>query len=183
MKKVVFLLLIAILLFTTFIFTKYSLNSEQVQQSPQTSFQLLSPVFLEKQFIPEKYSCNGENVNPRLIIQGPPEDTQSFVLIVDDLNTRPEKWIHWILFNIPPETQTIEENSFPANSINAKNSWGENKYGGPCPPFGTHNYVFRLYALDTKINLEQTTTREEIEEAMHNHILAETSLTGLYSSK
>ena len=183
MKKVVSLFLLVILLFATFIFVKYSFDSPQVQQSPSRSLKLMSPEFLEKEFIPDKYTCNGQNTNPPLIIQNIPQNTASFVLIVDDLNSRPEKWIHWILFNIPAETQIIAENSFPAGAVSALNSWGKNNYGGPCPPFGTHNYVFRLYALKTNLDLDQTATRQQVESAMQDNILDETTLTGLYSSK
>ena len=187
MQKVVVLLLAAILIFSALLFTKYSFdgitgNVQQMQQSP-ILLELTSPSFSEKGFIPEKYTCNGEKTSPPLIIQNVPENTVSLVLIMYDLNTRPEKWVHWVLFNIPAETRYIAEDSFPASSLNAKNSWGINSYGGPCPPFGTHNYIFTLYALDTKLNLDQTATKKEIEAAMQEHILEETSLTGLYSHK
>ena len=110
---------------------------------------LKSPAFENGAEIPSRYTCDGENINPTLIIENVPEGVKSLVLIMDDPDaTGGATWDHWLLWNIPPETKEISENSVPAGAIQGKTSWGTNKYGGPCPPKGSspHRYMFKLYA-------------------------------------
>ena len=138
---------------------------------------LVSPNFSHKEFIPAKFSCKGNNVNPELIIEDAPENTVSFVLVMDDPDAPGGTWDHWIVWNI---TKTkIEENSVPG--IQGVNSWGNNKYGGPCPPSGTHKYSFKIYSLDTKLDIPENSRKIDVEKAMKNHILAKSELIGLFS--
>ena len=127
--------------------------------------------------IPKKYTCQGEDINPLLKIEGIPQETVSLVLINDDPDAPGGTWDHWIVINIAP-TQTIAENSVPGTQ--GKNSWGRNDYGGPCPPSGTHRYFFKLYALDTQLNLSEGASKKEVENAIKGHILEQTELIGLY---
>ncbi len=146
-------------------------------------FELKCSAFKNNEFIPSFFTCDGQDVNPLLEIKNPPENTKSFVLIVDDPDaTGGKTWDHWLLFNIPPKTQYINQNSVPIGALQGKNSWGKIKYGGPCPPKGSrpHRYFFKLYALDTMLDLEEGATKEEIEKAMADHIIEETFLIGLY---
>ncbi|MFC1698059.1 YbhB/YbcL family Raf kinase inhibitor-like protein [Nanoarchaeota archaeon] len=129
--------------------------------------------------IDSKYTCDGQDVSPPLDISGVPEEAESLVLVVDDPDAPVGTWDHWILFNIPVSTSRIEEGG--SAGVSGKNSWGKLGYGGPCPPSGVHRYVFKLYALNTKLDLEEGASKDQIEDAMENHILAKTELVGVYS--
>jgi Raf kinase inhibitor-like YbhB/YbcL family protein len=136
-----------------------------------------SPEFKNNQKIPPKYTCSGEDVNPQLNITDIPEETKSLVLIVDDPDAPMGDWVHWIVWNIPP-TNKIEEKSVPG--VEGINDFGKHSYGGPCPPSGTHRYFFKVYALDTQLNLRVHSRKKDLEYAMTGHILAQGKLVGLY---
>jgi hypothetical protein len=140
---------------------------------------LTSPAFENNNTIPEKYTCDGDNVNPQLIIQGVPSEAKTLVLIVDDPDAG--AWVHWILFNIPANVANIDEDSVPSGAVQAMNSFNKNSYGGPCPPSGTHRYIFKLYALDNELGLDENSEKPDIEKAMQGHIVAQTKLAGLYA--
>lgn len=127
--------------------------------------------------IPKKYTGDGEDVNPPLSIEGIPEGAKSLVLIVEDPDAPQRTWDHWLVWNIPPDDR-IEENSIPG--VQGMNSWKKNSYGGPQPPFGTHRYYFKVYALDTMLNLNPDARKKDVENAMEKHILAKGELVGLY---
>jgi Raf kinase inhibitor-like YbhB/YbcL family protein len=91
-------------------------------------------------------------------------------------------WDHWVVFNIPPDTTHIPENTNPHGTL-GKNSWGENRYQGPAPPDREHRYFFKLYALDTKLSLLQGATKHAVEQAMQGHILVQAELMGRYVKK
>ncbi|HPP66516.1 MAG TPA: YbhB/YbcL family Raf kinase inhibitor-like protein [bacterium] len=143
---------------------------------------ITSPAFQHNTMIPAKYTCEGTNVNPPLVIEKIPEKTKSLVLIVDDPDAPMGTWTHWIVFNIPCKATKIEieENSIPG--IQGLNDFKKITYGGPCPPSGTHRYFFRIYALDTSLNLKEGTKRQDLEQAMHQHILAYAEFIGLYKN-
>ncbi len=136
-----------------------------------------SPVFENKKPIPSKYTCDGDDVNPPLTIEGVPKETKSLVLIVDDPDAPMGTYDHWISWNIPP-TSTIEENTAPGTE--GINDFRKHSYGGPCPPGGTHRYFFKIYALDTKLDLDSNSRKKDVEKAMQGHILAKGELVGLY---
>jgi len=141
---------------------------------------IISPAFENKKPIPRKYTCDGDDVNPTLNISGVPEATKSLVLIVDDPDAPMGTWDHWIVWNIPP-TNKIEENTVPG--VEGLNDSRKHSYSGPCPPSGTHRYFFKVYALDTKLNLAPNSRKKDIEKAMKGHILAQGELVGLYSRR
>jgi hypothetical protein len=148
--------------------------------------QIKSSAFKDGEFIPEKFTCDGENVNPLLEIKNLPGGTKSLTLIMDDPDaTSGVTWDHWILFNIDPKSQYIAEDNVPAGALQGKSSWGRASYGGPCPPRGAkpHRYMFKLYALDTLLDLTEGATKQEIEKAIENHIIDQTTLIGLYGRK
>ena len=138
---------------------------------------LKSPEFKNNEYIPKRFTCSGENVNPALIIEATPTDTKSLALIFDDPDAPSGDWVHWMVFDMPVVSK-IEENSMPGKQ--GVNDFGRIGYGGPCPPFGTHRYIFKAYALDTKLNLEEGLAKADLEKAMAGHILAKAELTGLY---
>lgn len=138
-----------------------------------------SLAFENNKLIPKKYSCDGEEVNPPLIIAGIPDGTKSLVLLVDDPDAPRGTFDHWVMWNIPPATN-VAENSVPGTE--GLNSAGEHKYIGMCPPYGTHRYFFKVYALNTKLTLNANATRKkDLEKAMQGHILAKGELVGLYA--
>ena len=138
-----------------------------------------STAFENKQAIPRKYTCDAEDVNPPLTINGIPAETKSIVLIVEDPDAPAGLWIHWLVWNTPPTTTTIKENSIPGTE--GLNTNGNRSYSGPCPPSGTHRYFFKVYALDTKLELPQNSTKKDVEKAMQSHVIAQGELMGVYS--
>jgi Raf kinase inhibitor-like YbhB/YbcL family protein len=142
---------------------------------------LSSVSFQENGNIPFKFTCNGENVNPKLSISDIPEGTKSLTLVVDDPDAH--GWVHWLVFNISPATALIEEDSVPKGAVQGKTGFGNNLYGGPCPPSGIHRYEFKLYALNSTLDIGETATKKDVESAMQGHIMARAILTGLYEQK
>lgn len=141
-----------------------------------------SPEFDNGGRIPEKYGYAKENVNPPLRIQDVPRDAESLVLIVDDpdaVEPVGKIWDHWVLFNIDPGTREIDEGEAPG--VEGENDYGELGYGGPNPPDREHTYVFRIYALDKQLDLEEGCSRAEAEAAMKTHIIEKSTLDGRYS--
>lgn len=136
-----------------------------------------SPVFEHEDHIPKKYTCEGENINPPVTIQGIPKETVSLALIMEDPDAPRGIFVHWVVWNIQP-TETIEEKSLPGAI--AKNSKGEFGYTGPCPPSGTHRYFFKVYALDSLLDLHDDVDKQMVEQALHDHVLAYGELMGLY---
>jgi Raf kinase inhibitor-like YbhB/YbcL family protein len=138
--------------------------------------ELKSPEFKDKEYIPKKFTCRGENINPALIIESIPSEAKSLALIIDDPDAPGGDWVHWVVFNIPVISR-IEEGSAPGKQ--GITDFGRMRYDGPCPPFGTHRYMFKIYALDTMLNLTEGVTKAELEKAMDGHMLAKAELTGL----
>jgi len=159
---------------------------------------LLSPAFSHNESIPTQYTCDGANISPALAWSDAPDGTQSFALIVDDIDSPNKVWVHWVVFNIPLTVDSIVENAgasgeevaflqgstdFNGAPYFAKATKGLRKWGGPCPPSGTHHYHFTLYALDTMLDLPVGATKEQLLSAMHGHILEQTTLIGTYQRK
>ena len=166
------------ILFVLFIFLFASSIPAQKNQEEGAAMKLTSPAFEHNQMISKKFTCQGNDVNPELNIAGIPAGAKSLALIVDDPDAPMGTWVHWVVFNIPPSDVKIKENSIPG--IQGYNDFGRNNYGGPCPPSGTHRYFFKLYALDTELDLKEGVKKQELEKAMEGHILVKTELIGLY---
>ena len=146
-------------------------------------FRISSPAFQHNGHIPAKHTCDGANVNPELIIENVPAGTKSLALIMEDPDAPAGLWVHWAVWNINPNIGKLAAHAEPREAVIGKNSWGHNQYGGPCPPSGTHRYMFRMFALDTTIDIPGTSGKEDLEAAMEGHVLSEALLTGLYSKK
>jgi len=144
---------------------------------------ITSPAFNMNGAIPSRYTCDGEDVNPPLLIENLPPGTQSLALIVDDPDAPRGTWVHWVVWNLGPETREIAKNTLPPNALQGMNDFRRQAYGGPCPPSGTHRYFFKLYALDTKIKLGAGTNKAALEAAIQGHVLAKTELVGRYTRK
>lgn len=149
-----------------------------------TDLILESDAFQDGKKIPRKYGYKNSNINPPLKIKGIPQKTKSLVLIMDDpdaMGAVGKIWIHWVIWNIEPTTIEIKEDSIPTGSIQGKTDFGEIGYGGPAPPDKEHTYIFKLYALDNKLNLNTGASKTDVEKSMKNHILAQARLIGKYS--
>jgi Raf kinase inhibitor-like YbhB/YbcL family protein len=145
---------------------------------------LSSEAFKQNGKIPSKFTCQGLDINPPLEISDVPENTQSLTLIMDDPDV-PERirkdrmWVHWVTFNIDPQTRTIKEGISTLGTI-GQNTGGMSRYMGPCPPDKEHRYFFKLYALDCMLPLKEGATKEEVLKAMEGHILAQSELIGRF---
>ena len=147
--------------------------------SGPNDFQLTSPAFEANADIPPKYTCNGRDVNPPLTFKNVPAETKSLALTVSDPDAPAGRWSHWVVYNIPPKTVEIFENTNPGTE--GLNDFGKYTYGGPCPPGGKlHHYIFRLYALDTILSIKEGRTLNEVEKSLRGHIIAKTELIGTY---
>lgn len=149
------------------------------------AFEIRSSAFKHGEPIPRRYTCDGDDVSPPLEWTDPPDGTKSFVLINDDPDAPAGTWVHWVLFNIPATARSLPEGvsddrEFPDGSRNGRNSWNRLGYGGPCPPSGTHRYFFKLYALDTVLDLPPGATKAQVLDAIEGHVLAQAELMGTY---
>ena len=147
--------------------------------------EVTSTAFREGNTIPKKYTGDGDDVSPPLQWGNPPEGTTSLALICDDPDAPRKTWVHWVLFNLPPETRELPEGvsgkNLPAGAKQGVNDFGNTGYGGPSPPKGKpHRYCFKLFALDTPLNLQAGATKEQVVQAMKGHTLAEGQLMGVY---
>ena len=136
-----------------------------------------SMAFANKHYIPYRYTCDAENINPGFRIGKIPLGTKSLVLIMIDTSAAFGEFDHWVVWNIPP-TGKINENSSPG--VTGRNSRKENRYTGPCPPNGMHEYHFRIYALNTLLDISDTCAKQEVVKAMQGHVLAKGEAVGLF---
>lgn len=148
-----------------------------------------SPAFVHEETIPMQYTCEGEDYSPPLSWEGVPANAKSLVLIVDDPdapdpNAPKMRYVHWVLYNLPPNTRGLAENisaaNLPMGTEQGLNDWKRVGYGGPCPPIGRHRYFFKLYALDSVLTTLSNPTKAEIEKAMDGHIIAQAEMIGTY---
>ena len=169
MKRIVFVLMVSV-----FVAIALSVAGEGKEDA---AMKLESPEFENNGFIPKKFTCQGENVNPALLVEGVPKDAKTLVLIVDDPDAPMGMWVHWVLYNVPVVSR-IDEDSVPGEQ--GITDFGTKGYGGPCPPSGTHRYFFKIYALDTELDLKQDSRKKDLEKAMKGHILGKAEMVGLY---
>jgi Raf kinase inhibitor-like YbhB/YbcL family protein len=145
---------------------------------------LESSAFLTEGEIPRKHGYKNGNISPPLKISGLPQETKSLALIMDDpdaMKAVGKVWVHWLIWNIEPSTTEILEGFSPSGSVEGKTDFGEIGYGGPAPPDKRHTYIFKLYALKSKIDLPIGSTKEQLEQAITDKILAEATLKGTYT--
>lgn len=157
-------------------------------------FTITSPAFGSGGMIPAPHTCDGTDVSPQLQWTNPPKGTKAFALTVQDPDAPMKTWIHWIVFNMPPDWQGIPQ-GFPEHAEMAngtqqgKNDFGFHRYGGPCPPLGDkpHHYLFIVYALDDTLALPsqqgQPALIDDVKQAMSGHVLAQAQLVGVYQRK
>jgi len=165
---------------TAFPFTNVVMSKEEVRMD---ALKISSTAFENNGNIPEKYTCDGMDLNPPLRFQNIPSGTKSLALIVDDPDAPMGTWVHWVVWNIDPKTGEIKEDAVPKGSLQGINDFGRHDYGGPCPPSGTHRYFFKLFALDTPLDLSTTARKADLEKAMKGHIVAQAQLVGFYKRR
>ena len=150
------------------------------------TFKLTSSAFVHGDTIPKQFTCDGTDISPALEWSGAPANTKSFSLVADDPDAPVGTWVHWVLYDLPPETKQLGEGvskdeQLPSGAHQGRNDFRRIGYGGPCPPPGAaHRYFFKLYALDAKLNLKSGASKADVEKAMSGHILAQASLMGRY---
>ena len=153
---------------------------------------ITSTAFTHNGAIPKQYTCEGADISPALAWSGVPAGTKSLVLIVDDPDAPDPKapkmtWVHWVLYNIPPNSSGLTENEaksgVPAGALPGLNDWQRTGYGGPCPPIGRHRYFHKLYALDTVLPDLSQPTKNRLVAATKGHVLAEAQLVGTYEKR
>lgn len=141
---------------------------------------ITSPAFLHHQPVPVRYTCQGSNVSPPLEFSEIPENTESFALILEDIDSS-NNWIHWLVYNIPGTIRQFEEGKIPEGSVDGVCNGGTHGYEGPCPIYfaGTHRYRFLLYALDCILDVPYEADSKVILERVEGHILDTAVLVGM----
>ena len=166
----------------------YSQNNEENKMLNEVKSRfagkIQSSAFKEGEKIPSKFTCDGENVSPQLSWSDFPSNTKTFALIVDDPDAPGGTFVHWVVYNLPSNVTSLPEGNtsknLPKGTVQGTNHFGDNDYGGPCPPSGTHRYYFKLYALDSEVQLKAGSGKRDLLKAMEEHILAEAQLMGKY---
>ena len=146
---------------------------------------ITSTAFEDGGMIPTKYTCDGEDISPPLQWDAVPEGTKTIALINDDPDAPMGTWVHWVIFNIPADVKELAQNipadkTLPNGAKQGITDFRRVGYGGPCPPGGTHRYFFKIYALDSEINLEAGADKEQLLKAMKGHIIGQGQLIGKY---
>ncbi len=172
--------IIYILLFLL-VFPLSELTSKEAEKTG--ILKISSPAFENNKSIPKKYTCDGANVNPPLKIESVPQEAKSLALIFDDKDAPRGTYVHWILWDINPAIQEIKESTVPEGALQGMNDFKKNHYGGPCPPSRGHRYVFKVYALDVRLNLDPKSTKADLEKAMEGHVIGRGDLMGVFKRK
>jgi Raf kinase inhibitor-like YbhB/YbcL family protein len=150
------------------------------QQQPDSRMKLTSKLFANFDGYPEAHTCDGIDNNPPLEIANVPGKAKSLVLVLRDPDAVEGIFIHWIVFNIDPDTESIDIDSVPEGATQGKTTNKKIGYVGPCPPDGTHRYIFTLYALDDELHINEGASIEQLNGAMAGHIVATAELTAKY---
>jgi Raf kinase inhibitor-like YbhB/YbcL family protein len=153
------------------------------QYKKNSIMKITSPVFKNGETIPKKYTCEGENISPPLKFIEIPGSAKSLVLMVEDPDAEAKPWVHWLVFNIPPNGSGFDEAAVSKGSTMGLCNGNTFGYEGPCPPSGEHKYFFKLYALDTLLNIPAESDRKKVLKEMEGHVLAEAVLMGRYQKE
>ena len=188
----VFLILLPIIIFSVLILGAFSSTKSKLAKSKTDAFAeydiskgdfaIKSLSFRYKGDIPKEYTCDGKNISPILRFYNVPSGTHSLVLTVTDPNTRFGRFTHWVVWNIDPAIGVIKNSKLPKNAVQGVNSYNKNQYDGPCPPYGEeHEYFFNVFALDTKLDISEYSTLEDIEPIMKDNIIGTFGIVGRYA--
>ena len=157
-------------------------------QSPTVSslakaMEISSSAFENNTPIPKQYTCDGSDVNPKISISHVPSAAKSLALILTDADVQGGDFVHWFVWNIPPTTTEINEGTIPSGAVVGKNDLGKKGYSGPCPPSGSHSYIFTLYGLDDTLKLGSEAPKIDVEKTIAGHNVSAASLVGTYSRR
>ena len=181
--KAKFLFYIFLLIFVIACAKQQENQVKQIKTTSEVSnMKLTSSVFVNNGTIPSEYTCDDSNISPHLMISEVPKNAKSLALIMDDPDAVVGTFVHWVAWNIPPDTEHLQKASEP-KAVLGKGGSGKLGYIGPCPPSGTHRYFFKLYALDTTLNLPEGSSKADLENAMQGHIMEQTQLMGTYKRR
>lgn len=184
MRNLIHLLIIPIILFSC-----AGKGEEKPKKKEFLKMQIESPAFKNGENIPVKYTCDGEDVSPEIVWKEITEGVKSLALICDDPDAPMKTWVHWVIYNIPPESKKLIEGIKPVKTLaneamQGKNDFRKIGYGGPCPPRGTlHHYHFKLYGLDIELDAEAGITKKELHKKMEGHVIATGEIIGIYKRK
>ena len=172
-------------LYSFLVVSVFLFNQADAQMKGGKVMEIKSPAFEQGAMIPKMYTCDGADVSPPLEWSSVPEGTKSFALICDDPDAPMGTWVHWVVYDLPGSVKKLPENIPPERTLADGGKQGITDfhrigYGGPCPPGGIHRYFFKLYALDTTVNLDPGATKDQLLGAMQGHILSEAELMGKY---
>jgi len=142
---------------------------------------LKSKDFEDNGNIPSEFTCDGKNISPQLSWEDVPAETKSFALSVTDPDAPGGTWIHWLVHDIPKDVRSIDRGSLPKGAKQVENDFGRKNYGGPCPPSGTHRYIFTIYVLNAE-RLEDVNERNFLDK-VEKHTLGKAVLKGLYKRR
>ncbi len=138
-----------------------------------------SPAFKHEGKIPAKYTCDGDDVSPPLRFAEVPAEAKSLALVMDDPDCPTGTFDHWVVWNIGPETRSVEEGKEP-DGVQGMTDFRRKGYGGPCPPRGEHRYFFKLYALDAELDIAEGSSKDDLEKAIEGHVVDQATLMGKY---
>ena len=165
-----------------FISTKSgNLSKQAPTPSENRTMEIASTSFQNNTPIPKKYTCDGVNINPAFSISNVPAAAKSLALIVSDSDAPGGDFIHWLVWNITPTTTQIAEGTAPTGAVVGENDFSKNGYSGPCPPSGTHRYIYTIYALDTILRLDSGAKKIDVQKTIAGHLLSAPALIGTYS--
>ncbi len=154
-------------------------------QSDKSEMKLVSSAFKEGETIPRQYTCDGINISPPLEWSDVPKTAKTIALIADDPDASSGAWAHWVFYNLPADNIGMVENlpasdTLKAGGFQGTNDFGKVGYGGPCPPSGTHRYIFKVYAVDSELALKARATKDELLKALEGHVVGQAQLMGIY---
>ncbi len=149
------------------------------------SINITSAAFENNAMIPSQYTCDGQNTSPPLSWTGVPAGAKSLAMTLEDPDAPSGLFVHWVIFNMPPSLTGLpaavpNDAKLPDGTIQGLNGAGKPGYTGPCPPSGVHRYFFRVYALDTMLNLPETANRDDLFKAVQGHVLGWGQLNSRY---
>lgn len=188
--RIIALLLLIVIFTAAWIFVRRgNRNRGIVDAGTLLALTVTSSSFSDGDMIPPKFTCDGGDVSPQLTVSAPPAGARSLALIVDDPDAPAGSFVHWVAFNLPAGLRDLPEGASARlenmqGAVQGKNDFDRTGYGGPCPPGRKpHHYVFRVYALDSMLQLPEGATRSEVAGAVKGHVLAEGKLVGLYGPR
>lgn len=151
----------------------------------KNTIKITSPVFEYGEYIPSAYTCMGKDMSPPINWQGVPRNAKSLVLICDDPDAPMGTWVHWVIYNIPPDSKGLPEGipgleRLKDGTLQGINDFRKIGYGGPCPPGGVHRYYFKIYAIDTMLNIDPGATKKRIMKLIEGHIISKGELMGRF---